>query len=339
MENMETKLIGNKIAEARKKATISQAQLAERLFISPQAVGKWERGESMPDIITLNRLAEILGVDLNYFSENFQSAATESDSHRMASVEPLVNQSDESDGYRMPSGKQKLSWDMSRGNWMDADFSGLKDLHEKFSSSNMQRCKFIGSDLSGLLLKANNVDSCDFSGSDISNSHIQLSHLNKNIFKECTLKNAEFSRSHIHVCDFTGADFTGIKFSESYLYGCEFTGANFTGMVIKSGGFAGVVAKSADLEKNAIANAVWNRTSFIDSQIADIVFTGTLEDCYFENCAFKRVTFRNAMLTNTFFKNKSLKGIRFIDCQADRMTYEFLKNGKADLTGITLLTS
>jgi transcriptional regulator with XRE-family HTH domain len=70
---METKKIGNKITEARKKVNISQAQLAERLFISPQAVGKWERGESMPDIVTFSRLAEILGVDLNYFSENFQS--------------------------------------------------------------------------------------------------------------------------------------------------------------------------------------------------------------------------------------------------------------------------
>ena len=45
---MKTKMIGNKIAEARRKINISQAQLAERLFISPQAVGKWERGESMP---------------------------------------------------------------------------------------------------------------------------------------------------------------------------------------------------------------------------------------------------------------------------------------------------
>jgi transcriptional regulator with XRE-family HTH domain len=74
---LNTKKIGNKIAEARKKINISQAQLAERLFISSQAVGKWERGESMPDITTFNRLAEILGVDLNYFSENFQSVETE----------------------------------------------------------------------------------------------------------------------------------------------------------------------------------------------------------------------------------------------------------------------
>jgi transcriptional regulator with XRE-family HTH domain len=69
---METKIIGNKIAEARKQLNMSQAQLAERLFISPQAVGKWERGESMPDITTFGRMAKILGVDLNYFSANSQ---------------------------------------------------------------------------------------------------------------------------------------------------------------------------------------------------------------------------------------------------------------------------
>jgi len=319
---LSTKMIGNKIAEARKKVNISQAQLAERLFISPQAVGKWERGESMPDITTFNRLAEILGVDLNYFSENTQSAATE-----MATVESLDKRSAE-----LPSEKQKkkLSWDMSRGNWVDADFSGLKNLHEKFSSSNMQRCKFIGSDLSGLLLKGNNVDSCDFSGSDISNSHIQDSNLGKNIFKDCSLKETEFSGSNIDRCDFFGANFTGTEFSKSYFYGCDFTEVDFTGVVVKSGDFG----------KNTIAKAVWNRTSFIDMQIADIVFAGALEDCYFENCEFTRVTFQNARLINTFFKNnKKLKRVRFIDCKADRITYEFLKQGKADLTGIKLLTS
>ncbi len=77
-------MIGNKIAEARKKINISQAQLAERLFISPQAVGKWERGESFPDIITFNRLAKTLGVDLNYFSDDLQSGGTE-----LASGEPF----------------------------------------------------------------------------------------------------------------------------------------------------------------------------------------------------------------------------------------------------------
>ena len=295
-----TMIIGNKIAEARKRINISQAQLAERLFISSQAVGKWERGESMPDIITFNHLVEILGVDLNYFSENFQSAATEK-----PLVEYMVRQLDE-----LPSGRQKkkLNWDMSRGNWVDADFSGLKNLHEKFSSSNMKRCLFIGSVLSELLLKSNNVNSCDFSGSDMSSSHIQNSNLVNNIFKDCSLKETEFSGS--------------------YIMGCDFSGADFTGAMIKSGGF----------QKNTVANALWNRTTFNTMQIIDTIFDGTLDDCCFENCVFKKVTFKNSTLINTFFKNKSLKRIRFIDCQADRMTFEFLKNGKADLTGITLLT-
>ena len=119
------------------------------------------------------------------------------------------------------------------------------------------------------------------------------------------------------------------EFSEIHIMDCELSGIDFTGTKFKSGG----------LQNCPMTNAVLNRTSFNAMQIVDIVFAGTLEDCSFENCGFKKVTFQNASLINTFFKNKSLKHIRFIDCQADRMTYEFLKNGKADLTGITLLTS
>lgn len=292
---LKSEMIGNKIAEARKKMNMSQAQLAEHLFISPQAVGKWERGESMPDIITFNRLAEIMGVDLNYFSENFHSRANGTVADASLSKPPAGE-------------KKELTWDMSRGNWADADFSGLKNLNEKFSSSNIQRCLFIGSDMSGLLLKSNNVEGCDFSNSDISSSHIQSSYLSNNLFRNCLLKETEFSRSFIEGGDFTDADLTGVKF--------------------KFGGFG----------KNTVTNAVWDRTSFIDSQLTDIVFEGTLKDCYFENCAFTRVTFQNATLINTFFKNNSrLNRIRFIDCKVDKMTHAFLQNGKASLSGITLL--
>jgi uncharacterized protein YjbI with pentapeptide repeats len=194
----------------------------------------------------------------------------------------------------------------------------LKNLHEKFSESNMQRCRFVGSDLSQLLLKGNNVDRCDFSGSNISNSHIQGSNLANNLFNGCSLRETVFSESHISGCDLTGADLTGVKFL--------------------SGGITGRATKAEDPEKNTIAGAVWNRTSFKGMYIENIVFQGKVEDCSFENCTFKKVTFRNSTLLNTFFKNKSLKGVKFINCQADRMTFEFLKNGKADLTGLTLLT-
>jgi uncharacterized protein YjbI with pentapeptide repeats len=308
MEQMETRMIGNKIAEARKRANISQAQLAQQLFISAQAVGKWERGESIPDIITFSRLAKILGVDLNYFTDDFPSVTSE-----LASAGSTVKQPDEpaisGDAQQAPGKpKGKLSWDMSRGNWAGADFSGLKNLHEKFSSSNMQRCLFIGSDLSGLLLRSNNIADCDFSGSNLGGSHIQNSNLGGNLFKGCSLNETEFSGSNIGGCDFSGADFTG------------------------------VTIKACAFEKNSVVQAIWNHTKFINSGLDNIVFDGVIDDCYFENCGFYRVTFRNATLTNTFFKNRSLKRIQFIDCQADRMTFEFLKNGKANLTGLSLLT-
>ncbi|MBC9914995.1 pentapeptide repeat-containing protein [Chitinophaga varians] len=298
---METKIIGNKIAQARKAINMSQAQLAQQLFISPQAVGKWERGESIPDIITMNRVAQMLGVDLNYFSEHFQSATADA----------VAREFLEEPAAELPPAKpeNKHSWNMSMGNWVDADFSGLKHLHEKFSSSNMQRCKFIGSELSELLLKGNHIVSCDFSGSDISNSHFQSSHLDTNIFKDCSLKGAEFSGSHIKSCNFSGTDLTGATF------------------------------KSSSFQKSTMVNAILNGTSFIRSSITDLVFEGVLADCSFDNCAFSKVTFQNTILTNTFFKCRSLKQLRFVECQADRITYEFLKNGKADVSGITLLTA
>lgn len=303
---VDTKTIGNKIAEARKKIAISQAQLAERLFISPQAVGKWERGESMPDITTFNSLAKILGVDLNYFSESFQSAPPET-----VSSEPLVEPSFEGSPGKatMPvagAGKKK-GWDMSHGNWEDTDFSGLKNLHDKFSSSNIQRCLFIGSDLSGLILKGNHVVGCDFSASDMSSSRLQNSYFKNNVLRDCLLKEAEFSGSHLEGCDFTGADFTGALF------------------------------KPGSLQKNNMTRVVFKQTSFMDTDFREMVFNGTLDECSFENCSFKNVTFERCTLLNTFFKNTDLKRIRFVDCQADKLTYAFLKNGKADLTGVTLM--
>ena len=293
--------IGNKIANARKKVNLSQAELAQQITISSQAVGKWERGESMPDILTLNRLAEILGVDLNYFSESFQSQAPD-----VTSIESLTKQPTESSSGGQPN---KLNWDMSKLNLVDSDFSGLKNLHEKFRSSNMQRCLFIGSDMSGLLLNGNNIDGCDFTDSDISNSQIQGSNLGVNLFKNCSLKETEFSKSNINACDFSDADFTKATF------------------------------RASNFMKNTIVKATWNRTSFIEMQIQDIVFEGTLDGCFFENCAFYGVKFQNATLINTFFKNnKKFKRVQFIDCKVDKITYAFLKTNQANMTGITLLS-
>ena len=51
--------LGANIVAYRKRSGLTQAKLAEQLNYSDKAVSKWERGESMPDVLTLVQLAEV----------------------------------------------------------------------------------------------------------------------------------------------------------------------------------------------------------------------------------------------------------------------------------------
>ena len=57
--------IGANISAYRKRAGLTQAGLAEKLNYSDKAVSKWERGESVPDVITLMQLAEQFEITVN----------------------------------------------------------------------------------------------------------------------------------------------------------------------------------------------------------------------------------------------------------------------------------
>ncbi len=66
MNNEELKIrVGSSIAQLRREAGLTQAELAEKLNYSDKAISKWERGESMPDVLTLMLLAQELGTDMN----------------------------------------------------------------------------------------------------------------------------------------------------------------------------------------------------------------------------------------------------------------------------------
>ena len=58
-------MYGEKIQWHRKRLGLSQQALGKRLGISSVAVSKWERGQTQPDIPTLNRLADIFWVTLD----------------------------------------------------------------------------------------------------------------------------------------------------------------------------------------------------------------------------------------------------------------------------------
>lgn len=57
--------LGANIAAYRKRCGLTQAGLAEKLNYSDKAVSKWERGESMPDVLTVVQLAELFEITVN----------------------------------------------------------------------------------------------------------------------------------------------------------------------------------------------------------------------------------------------------------------------------------
>ena len=56
--------IGSNISAYRKRGGLTQAGLAEKLNYTDKAVSKWERGESIPDVLTLMQLAELFEIEV-----------------------------------------------------------------------------------------------------------------------------------------------------------------------------------------------------------------------------------------------------------------------------------
>ncbi len=59
------KRIGGNIAAYRKRMGLTQVGLADKLNYSDKAVSKWERGESMPDVLTLLQLSELFEISVD----------------------------------------------------------------------------------------------------------------------------------------------------------------------------------------------------------------------------------------------------------------------------------
>nr|DAF39367.1 MAG TPA: Repressor protein CI [Caudoviricetes sp.] len=55
-------MFSRNLKEARERAGLSQREVAGKVFVSPQAVGKWERGEATPSPEAVAKLAELFQV-------------------------------------------------------------------------------------------------------------------------------------------------------------------------------------------------------------------------------------------------------------------------------------
>ena len=62
--------IAENISKLRQAASLTQVELGQKLNYTDKAVSKWERADSIPDIVVLKRVADLFGVSLNYLVEH-----------------------------------------------------------------------------------------------------------------------------------------------------------------------------------------------------------------------------------------------------------------------------
>lgn len=74
-------VLGEQIVKLRKRANLTQEQLAEKYDVSRQAVAKWENEESIPDIYKIIQIAELFNVSLDFLvlGKNIQRQMSEKD--------------------------------------------------------------------------------------------------------------------------------------------------------------------------------------------------------------------------------------------------------------------
>lgn len=83
MKSVKDVLVENLI-NLRKDSKLTQLELAEKVGYSDKAVSRWEHGEVMPDIDTLEKLAEVYNVPFtSLFTENLNAKKEQAKNRRL----------------------------------------------------------------------------------------------------------------------------------------------------------------------------------------------------------------------------------------------------------------
>ena len=77
-----------KLVGLRRKAGLSQEELASRLEVSRQAVSKWESGQTLPDLERAVALSRLFGVSLDYLMKEEQAEPEPCTQELAAPAEP-----------------------------------------------------------------------------------------------------------------------------------------------------------------------------------------------------------------------------------------------------------
>ena len=81
-ENIKATIAAN-ISQLRRAHQMTQMDLAEKLNYTDKAISKWERGESIPDVLILKNIADLFGVTVDYLLEEVHEEKIPLDSEEL----------------------------------------------------------------------------------------------------------------------------------------------------------------------------------------------------------------------------------------------------------------
>ena len=84
-------MFSEKLTALRKKAGLSQEELAERLGVTRQSVSKWESGAAVPELVKAITLSELFGVSVDYLVKDALEEPAEIQSPDTARLEQKVD--------------------------------------------------------------------------------------------------------------------------------------------------------------------------------------------------------------------------------------------------------
>lgn len=91
MNEKENRTFADVIVELRKEKGMTQQELADKLHITDKAVSKWERNLSYPDITSISKLANILGVESSYLIDICKKENSDNPYVKTINIKQIIN--------------------------------------------------------------------------------------------------------------------------------------------------------------------------------------------------------------------------------------------------------
>ncbi len=82
METTESELFSKNIKYLRKRENLKQEELADKLFVTPQAISKWETSKSIPDVKMLITISKLFNVSVDELLNNDLELSNETETEQ-----------------------------------------------------------------------------------------------------------------------------------------------------------------------------------------------------------------------------------------------------------------